>query len=159
MRRSACSVRACSTLQIGRLRRIGLWPFPAHCPEDLSSLGMSDACTGKLCQKDSVCHLETRPSPRATPQLTKSQHAGPHLTTKYGSPNRSNTGDPFMPSQSLAIRGNIASGNAMEIYGSCRAEQTPLSPHMCETSFRWTRWTLCPLRRSALYPILWRRPL
>lgn len=33
-----------------------------------------------------------------------------------------------MPYQSLAIRGYVASGNAMEIYGSRRAEQTPLSP-------------------------------
>lgn len=40
---------------------------------------------GEVVSKDSVCHLETRPSPRArgaTPQPTKSQHAGPHLTTK-----------------------------------------------------------------------------
>lgn len=108
---------------------------------------------GEAVSKGSVCHLETRPSPmarRAIPQPTKSQHATPNLTTNYGSPNRSNTGDPLMPYQSLAIRGYVAFGNAMEIYGSRRAEQTPLSPPVCETP---PKWTPSPLGRSALYPI------
>lgn len=88
----------------------------------------------------------------ATPQPIKSQHAAPNLTTNYGSPNRSNTVDPLMPYQSLAIRGYVASGNAMEIYGSRRAEQTPLSPPVCETPANGPLRPLEGLRYVLLHP-------
>ena len=108
---------------------------PCRCPEHLSSLGMSDACTGKLCQKTASAILKLDQAQwRGKRHRNPPNHkcAAPNLTTNYGSPNRSNTGDPLMPYQSLAILGYVAPGNAMEIYGSRRrAEQTPLSPHPC----------------------------
>lgn len=107
---------------------------------------------GETVSKDSVCHLETRPSPmarRAIPQRTKSQHAVPNLTTNSGSPNRSNTGDPLMPYQSLALRGHVASGNAMEIYGLPRGADATIPTHVRNL----LGWTPLLLRRSALYPI------
>lgn len=60
MRQSACSVRACSTLQIEtpRAHSCAALALPCTCPEDLSSLGMSDACTGKLCQRTASAILK-----------------------------------------------------------------------------------------------------
>lgn len=86
---------------------------------------------------------------RAIPQRTNSQHAAPNLTTNSGSPNRSNTGDPLMPYQSLALRGHVASGNAMEIYGLPRGADAAIPTHVRNL----LGWTPSLLRRSALYPI------
>lgn len=155
MRRSACSVRACSTLQIGRFAHALLRGFgpSLQMPRRLVKPWHVGRLHGEAVSKGGVCHLETRPSPmarRATPQPTKSQLAAPNLTTNYGSPNRSNTGDPLMPYQSLAIRGYVASGNAIgDIWFTPRGANAAIPTRVRDSP----KWTPSPLRRSAVYPI------
>lgn len=130
MRRSACSVNRHIADSASRTHCYVTLAFPADAQKTCQALACR-TLVRRSCDKDSVCHLETRPSQmarEAIPQHTKSQQAGPHLTTNTGSPNRSNTGDQInavpesCPLRSCRLR------KCHEIYGSLHTELTAAIP-------------------------------
>lgn len=112
---------------------------------------MSDACTGKLCQRTAsvILKLDQAQWRGKRHRDTPNHSVASNLTANYGSPNRSNAGDPLMPYQALSIRGHVASGNAMEIYGS-RHGANAANPHPVRDGL--TMDTFDPLR-LALYSV------